>query len=121
MGDSFLAGFGSILAPIFAPLGFGTWEAAVSLVTGIMAKEVVLSTMGVIYGGDLGMILPTLFTQLTAASFLVFVLLYTPCVATIATIKKEYGARFAVFSSFFYFGVAWVMSFLVFQIGSLFL
>lgn len=121
MGDSFLAAFGSILAPIFAPLGFGTWEAAVSLVTGIMAKEVVLSTMGVIYGGDLGMILPTLFTQLTAASFLVFVLLYTPCVATIATIKKEYGTRFAVFSSFFYFGVAWVMSFLVFQIGSLFL
>lgn len=121
IGSSFLAGFGSILAPIFAPLGFGTWEAAVSLVTGIMAKEVVLSTMGVIYGGDLNSILPTLFTQLTAISFLVFVLLYTPCVAVIATIKKEYGTKFAVFSSFFYFTVAWIASFLIYQIGSLIL
>ena len=119
MGDSFLASFGSILAPIFAPLGFGTWEAAVALVTGIMAKEVVLSTMGVIYGGDLSMILPTLFTQLTAISFLVFVLLYTPCVATIATIKKEYGGKFAAVSSLFYFAVAWIVSFLIYQIGSL--
>jgi len=119
MGDSLLAGFGSIIAPIFAPLGFGTWEAAVALVTGIMAKEVVLSTMGVIYGGELSVILPTIFTQLTAISFLVFVLLYTPCVAVIATIKKEYGARFAAMSSLFYFGVAWVMSFLIYQIGSL--
>lgn len=121
MSSSLLATIGSLMAPIFAPLGFGTWEAAVALVTGIMAKEVVLSTMGVIYGGELSVILPTIFTQLTAISFLVFVLLYTPCVAVIATIKKEYGGRFAAASSFFYFAVAWIMSFLIYQIGSVIL
>lgn len=121
MSSSLLAAIGSAIAPVFAPLGFGTWEAAVALVTGIMAKEVVLSTMGVIYGGDLSVVLPTIFTQLTAVSFLVFVLLYTPCVAVIATIKKEYGGKFAAASSFFYFAVAWVMSFLIYQIGSLIL
>ena len=121
MSSSLLATIGSAIAPVFAPLGFGTWEAAVALVTGIMAKEVVLSTMGVIYGGDLSVVLPTIFTQLTAVSFLVFVLLYTPCVAVIATIKKEYGGKFAAASSFFYFAVAWVMSFLIYQIGSLIL
>ncbi|WP_312651097.1 ferrous iron transport protein B [Proteiniclasticum sp.] len=118
MSSSLLASIGSVMAPVFAPLGFGTWEAAVALVTGIMAKEVVLSTMGVIYGGDLAAILPTIFTQLTAISFLVFVLLYTPCVAVIATIKKEYGGKFAAASSFFYFAVAWITSFLIYQIGS---
>lgn len=121
MSSSLLAAIGSAMAPIFAPLGFGTWEAAVALLTGIMAKEVVLSTMGVIYGGELSVILPTIFTQLTAVSFLVFVLLYTPCVAVIATIKKEYGGKFAAASSFFYFAVAWIMSFLIYQIGSLIL
>ena len=121
MSSSLLATIGSAIGPVFAPLGFGTWEAAVALVTGIMAKEVVLSTMGVIYGGDLSVVLPTIFTQLTAVSFLVFVLLYTPCVAVIATIKKEYGGKFAAASSFFYFAVAWVMSFLIYQIGSLIL
>lgn len=121
MGDSLLATIGRFLAPLFAPLGFGTWEAAVSLITGIMAKEVVLSTMGVIYGAELTTILPTMFTQLTALSFLVFVLLYTPCVAVIATLKKEYGGKFALSSALFYFAAAWIVSFLVYQAGSLIL
>ena len=77
--------------------------------------------MGVIYGAELTTILPTMFTQLTALSFLVFVLLYTPCVAVIATLKKEYGGKFALSSAIFYFAAAWIVSFLVYQVGSLIL
>ena len=119
IGDSLLARFGTFIAPIFKPLGFGTWQASVALITGIMAKEVVLSTMGVIYGGNLSTILPTMFSQLSAFSFLVFVLLYTPCVAVIATLKKEYGARFSMATSVFYFALAWIVSFFVYQVGQL--
>jgi len=119
MSDSLLASIGKVVSPIFKPLGFGSWQASVAIITGILAKEVVLSTMGVIYKGDLSVILPTIFTQLTAMSFLVFVLLYTPCVATIATFKKEYGTKFAMTLSVFYFVVAWIASFLVYNIGQL--
>ena len=117
MSDSLLASIGKVVSPIFKPLGFGSWQASVAIITGILAKEVVLSTMGVIYKGDLSVILPTIFTQLTAMSFLVFVLLYTPCVAVIATLKKEYGTKFSISASLFYFVVAWIASFLVYNIG----
>lgn len=108
MDDSILATIGKVVAPIFRPLGFGEWQAAVALITGILAKEVVVSTMGVIYGVSLSSILPTVFTQAAALSFLVFVLLYTPCVAVIATMRKEYGTSFALVLSGFYFALAWM-------------
>jgi ferrous iron transport protein B len=119
INSSFLSNIGRAISPIFYPLGFASWQNSVALLTGIMAKEVVVGTMGVIYGGELSEILPTVFTALSAYSFLIFVLLYTPCVSLIATMKKEYGTRMAVFSVTYQFVLAWVVSFLVFNIGSL--
>lgn len=113
MGTSFLASIGGAISPIFAPLGFGNWQASVALITGIMAKEVVVSTMGVIYGGTLSSVLPSAFTTATALSFLVFVLLYTPCISALATMKKEFGGRFALFAAANTFAVAWIVSFAV--------
>jgi ferrous iron transport protein B len=118
INNSFLAYVGRLISPIFAPLGFGSWEASVSLLTGIMAKEVVVGTMGVIYGGDLNSILINHFTQLSAFSFLVFVLLYTPCVSVIATMKKEYGTKMMYFSVLYQLILAWLVSFMVYSIGS---
>jgi ferrous iron transport protein B len=119
INSSFLASIGRAISPIFYPLGFASWQNAVSLLTGIMAKEVVVGSMGVIYGGELSEILPTVFTPLSAYSFLVFVLLYTPCVSLIATMKKEYGTKMAAFSVAYQLVLAWIVSFLVFNIGSL--
>lgn len=117
--QSFLAGIGRFIRPVFVPLGFGTWENSVSLLTGLMAKEVVIGTMGVIYGGNLNASIANHFTPLSAYSFLVFVLLYTPCVSAIATMKKEYGNKMAAFSIFYQMSLAWIVSFAVFNIGSL--
>jgi ferrous iron transport protein B len=121
INSSFLSSIGRFISPIFYPLGFASWQNSVSLLTGIMAKEVVVGTMGVIYGGDLSVILPTAFTPLAAYSFLVFVLLYTPCVSLIATMKKEYGTKMATFSVLYQLVLAWIVSFLVFNIGTLIL
>ncbi|MDP4143025.1 MAG: ferrous iron transport protein B [Bacillota bacterium] len=117
INNSLLSYIGKIVSPIFAPLGFGTWQNSVSLLTGIMAKEVVVATMGVIYGANLQSILPTAFTPLSAYAFLVFVLLYTPCISLVATMKKEYGGKMAAFSAAYQFILAWVVSFLVYNIG----
>ena len=90
--DSLLALIGKAIAPVFHPLGFDDWRVSTSLITGFVAKEAVISTMGVLLGTDvtqLSAALGLLFTPLTAVSFLVFTLLYTPCVAAVATIKKE--------------------------------
>lgn len=169
--------FGQIsatLAPALAPAGFGTWETSGSLVTGLVAKEVVVSTMSQIYtGGDgdsgtptigfgegvgeigagfvdasreaavamadtltpliplgveheetqveteLGLALQQVFTPLSAMAFLVFVLLYVPCVATLGTLRSEFGTRWALFSAIYQTGVAWILAVTVFQIGSL--
>jgi ferrous iron transport protein B len=119
INSSFMSNIGRVISPIFYPLGFASWQSSVALLTGIMAKEVVVGTMGVIYGGDLTQILPTVFTPLSAYSFLVFVLLYTPCVSLIATMKKEYGTKMATFSVTYQLVLAWIVSFLVFNIGSL--
>lgn len=119
INSSFMSYIGRVISPVFYPLGFASWQSAVSLLTGIMAKEVVVGTMGVIYGGDLTTILPTVFTPLAAYSFLVFVLLYTPCVSLIATMKKEYGSKMAAFSVTYQLVLAWVVSFLVYNVGSL--
>jgi ferrous iron transport protein B len=117
--ESLLAAIGSIIAPIFAPLGFGNWQSSVSLLSGLLAKESVLASMEVIFSGDLSVILPEHFTALSSYAFLVFVLLYTPCISTIGAMKNEYGARFTLFSVFFQLVVAWIAAFLVFNIGSL--
>jgi ferrous iron transport protein B len=119
INQSFLADIGRLIRPVFVPLGFGTWENSVSLLTGLMAKEVVIGTMGVIYGGNLSASIANHFTPLSAYSFLVFVLLYTPCVSAIATMKKEYGNKMAAFSIFYQMALAWIASFAVFNIGSL--
>ena len=94
-GDSLLAIIGTWLAPIFAPLGLGDWRVATALVTGLMAKEAVISTLGVLMGVGANLssaVLGTLFTLRSAVSFLVFCLLYTPCVAALAALRRELGS-----------------------------
>lgn len=119
VNNSILASIGSFIAPIFAPLGFGNWQSSVSLLTGLLAKETVLSSMQVIFAGDLSLVLTSHFTALSAYSFLVFVLLYTPCVSVIGAMKKEYGVKFTLFSVSYQLALAWIVSFLVFNIGKL--
>lgn len=124
MDESFLAMIGGILAPILAPLGFGNWEAGAALLTGFLAKEAVISTMGIIYfaPNEAGMesMLSNYFTPLQAYSFLVFVLLYIPCLATVATIRKEAGsAKWTVFAVIYSLVIAYVLSFVIYQGGNL--
>lgn len=121
INTSFLKSIGSVFTPFFAPLGFGNWQASVSLLTGIMAKETVISTMEVIYGGNLNELLATHFTALSAYAFMVFVLLYTPCISVIGTMKKEFGSKFALISVIFQLVLAWVFAFVIYNVGSLFL
>ncbi|NGU52928.1 ferrous iron transport protein B [Clostridium perfringens] len=116
---SFLYNIGSFIAPIFAPLGFGDWQASVSLLTGLMAKETIISTMEVIYKGDLTHMLPQFFTALSSYSFMVFVLLYTPCISVVGVLKKEYGGKFTILSVIFQFLVAWISAFIIYHIGLL--
>lgn len=117
--ESFLATIGKVVAPIFTLQGFGNWQASVAILTGVMAKEVVVSTLGIVYGSELDKILPMHFSQLSAYAFMVFVLLYTPCVAVIATFKKEFGTKMMWFSIFYQFTLAWIVSLIVYQVGSL--
>lgn len=111
INTSFLAKFGGLLSPIFKPLGFGGWEAGVSILTGLAAKEVIIGTMEIVYG-DLAVVLPTMFTSITALSFLVFVSLYTPCFAVISVMKKEYGSKMMYISVIYQFVLAWVVAYL---------
>lgn len=117
---SMLSAIGKFITPIFKPLGFGTWQNSVAIITGLMAKEVIIGTMGVLYGGNLKIALPKVFTPLSAFSFLIFVLLYTPCISVVATMKKEYGHKMAIFSVVYQFILAWVVSFGVYNIGRMF-
>ncbi|QBD84600.1 ferrous iron transport protein B [Clostridium tetani] len=119
MNDSLLASIGKFIAPIFKPLGFGSWENSVAILTGITAKEIILSSMGVIYGGNLREVLPNHFTILSSYSFLVFVLLYTPCVSVVAAMKKEYGNKMMFLSVFYQLVLAWIVSFIAYNIGLL--
>lgn len=117
-GDSIIAQIGKLIAPVFAPLGFGSWQAATSLVTGITAKEVVISTLSVLSGGNGGVTLSQFFTPLTAYTFLVFCLLYPPCVAALATIRREIGSATSTFTLICYeLAVAWIVAFIVRNIG----
>lgn len=124
MDDSFLAMIGGILTPILAPLGFGTWQAGASLLTGFLAKEVVVSAMNIIYhvpnAHSLQGILSTQFSALSAFSFMVFVLLYVPCLATVATIRKETGsAKWTYFSVGYALVIAYILALIIYQVGSL--
>lgn len=118
INESFLASLGHLIAPIFAPLGFGDWRAGVSILTGISAKEVVISTMEIVYG-NLNTTLPQSFTSVTAYGFLVFSALYTPCIAALSTMRKEYGSKMMFISATYQFAVAWVAAFIVKIVGSL--
>jgi ferrous iron transport protein B len=118
--NSLLAMLGSWFAPIFAPLGFGDWRVATALLTGFLAKESVVSTLTVLLGGNMAA-LPTLFTPFTALVFLVFTLLYTPCVAAIATVRKELSSiRIAGFVVLMQCVIAWTAAFMVHSIGRAF-
>ena len=122
--QSILARLGQLVAPLFAPLGFGDWRMVTALVSGFTAKEAVVSTFGVILGvsaEQLQVALHSLFTPLSAARFLTFCLLYTPCVAAVATIRRELGSKWktvaVVISQCL---VAWLAALLVYQIGGFF-
>ena len=117
--SSLLALVGSLITPIFKPLGFGDWRISTALITGFTAKESVVSTLTVLLGGDTGA-LNMLFTPFTALVFLIFTLLYTPCVAAIAAVKRELGGgRAALGVVLMQCGIAWVMAFAVHCVGVL--
>ena len=113
--NSYLAMIGKAVSPLLEPLGFD-WKMSVCLLTGLPAKEAIVSTLAILYGGDIA---TAGFTPLTAFSFLLFVLLYFPCIATIATLRREAGRRWAWFTVFHSLVLAWVVSFIVYQIGML--
>ena len=135
MSESFLATLGGVIAPLFYFHGFSTWEAGAAAISGILAKESVVSTMGVLYGvaGEIdaeaaaeeaSMFLNSgmgaAFTSLSAFAFMVFSQLYTPCVTALGTIKKEAGGfKWMIFAAVYTFALAWVVSLLVYQIGRL--
>ena len=125
---SMLGALGNVLAPVFAPCGFGFWQAAVALLTGLVAKEMVVSSLSMFYGFSLtaasGEVAAAMagFTPLSAFAMLVFILLYVPCVAAVSTLFKEMQSRkWAWFSIAWQVGCAYVMALLVYQIGSLLL
>ncbi len=119
-GESLLAMIGKLIAPLFIPLGFGDWRAATALIGGFTAKEAVVSTLGVLTGSSMSNLSETLgkiFTPVSAVSFLVFTLLYTPCVAAVATIKRELGSTWKTLGVVcMQCGVAWIVSCVVYQI-----
>lgn len=121
--DSLAGRLGGLLAPFLTPLGFGRWQAAVALLFGIAGKEIIVGTFGALYGGDnlaLSSGLQADFTPLGAYAFLVFVLFYTPCIATLGAVKKETGSwRWTVFVASYTLCIAWIMAFVVYQGGSL--
>ena len=112
---SYLASIGQFVSPLMEPLGFD-WKMSVCLLTGLPAKEAIVSTLAILYGGDIS---AAGFTPLTAYSFMLFVLLYFPCIATIAALRREAGKQWAWFTVFHSLFLAWFISFVVYQIGSL--
>jgi len=121
--ESFIGIIGKTIAPVFEPLGFGNWQASVSLLFGVVAKEVVIGTFGTLFGvteeGLIGAI-STHFTPLSAYTFMVFVLLYIPCIPTLAIIKKETNSwKWMMFAAGYLMAVAWIVAFIVYQGGLL--
>lgn len=116
--DSILAAVSGIIAPVFSPLGFGDWRISTALITGFMAKESVVSTLSVLFGSTSA--LTSIITPVSAVALLVFCLLYTPCVAAVASIKRELGGKWAVIVVVGQCAVAWLAAFIVILTGSLF-
>jgi ferrous iron transport protein B len=117
---SILASIGQLIAPIFAPLGFGDWRSSTALLTGLTAKEAVVSTLSVLMNSGDPSALQSLFTPLTAFAFLCFTLLYMPCVAALAATRKELNSRRGALAAMgFQTAVAWVVAFIVYQGGRL--
>ncbi len=123
--ESILGRIGTILAPIFKPAGFGTWQATVSLFAGIAAKEAVVAILGMVYAGvsegtELVLALQDVFTPLTAVSFLVMTLLYTPCAAVLGTVKRETNSiKWTIFMALYTFVLGWIVAVLIYQVGRL--
>ena len=113
--DSILAAIAGLLVPIFKPLGLGDWRICTSLISGIMAKESVVSTLEILFNGSV----TAAITTRAAASLLVFSLLYSPCIAAIASIKREMGHRWAVMVVIWQCVVAWLAAFVVYMIGGI--
>ena len=124
LDSSLLAGFGSLIAWIFSPLGWGNWQAAVASITGLVAKENIVGTMGVLYGGGDGTVWQTFaskFTGITGFSFLVFNLLCAPCFAAIGAIKREMNnAKWTAFAIIYQCGFAYAIALMITQFGGLF-
>ena len=114
--ESMLASLAGVIAPVFAPLGFGDWRISTALISGFMAKESVVSTLGVLFGTSS---ISTVLTPLAAASLLAFCLLYTPCVAAITSVKRELGTKWAIWVVIFQCVIAWIVAFIVHTIGML--
>ncbi|MDE7262013.1 MAG: ferrous iron transport protein B, partial [Oscillospiraceae bacterium] len=124
--DSILAAVGNFIAPVFAPMGFGVWQAAVALLTGLIAKEMVVGSMSLFYGFSLtdyaaaGTVMAASFSPAAALAFLVFCALYTPCVAAIATIRREMNSfSWTALTLIWQLGVAWLASFAAYQLAGL--
>ena len=127
INQSFGASIGKFFAPMLSTAGFGNWQAALSLFTGVIAKEIVISNMAIIYGigesaGDFASALSGTFSTLSAYAFMVFVLLYTPCVAVIGVVKRETNSyKWTAFSVLYQLFVAWLVATIVYQVGSFFI
>lgn len=120
--QSLIGRLGQLMTPIFAPCGFGTWEAAVALSFGILAKEAVVGTLGVVYGvGEEGLAtaITQYFTPLSAYAFMAMTLLYIPCVAVIGAIKRETNWKWAGFAVGYTLAIGWIVAFLIYQGGKL--
>lgn len=117
--SSMLAALAGFLAPLFIPLGFGNWQMVTALISGFLAKESVVSMMAVVYGGTAAV--RSAITPLAAFTFMVFCLLYTPCIAAVATIRKEQGRGAAILMVIFQCIVAWLVAWAVHLIGSILL
>lgn len=138
---SYIGQIGHFIEPVIRPLGFD-WKIGVSIITGLAAKEIVVSTMGVLYQADFGNTESSsslqsklkeqtfsqgelkgqkVFSPLTAYAMMLFVLIYFPCIASIAAVKKESNLKWAVFTMVYTTGIAWIVAFLTYQIGSLFI
>jgi len=119
--DSMLAAIGRVVAWVFVPLGFGNWESAIAFLSGVFAKETVVATYGVIFGGDdLAVSLAMLFTPQAAYAFMAFLLLSAPCIAAIATTRKEMGSTKWMFITIgFQFAVAYLVALIINQTGNL--
>ena len=117
--DSILAVMAGWIAPVFGPLGFGDWRTSTALITGFMAKESVVSTLSVLFGSTENLV--SVMNPVTAASLLVFCLLYTPCVAAVSAVKQELGGKWAVGVVVGQCAIAWAAAWIVSVVGGAFL